>query len=167
MLDGATVATAFVEDDSYDVKMLSTARPVNDPSDLEALFVRTASGAMVPISTIVSLEERAVAPELGREEQQRAVAVTATLAPGVALGDALALGARRGGRGAARGRADRAAGRGRDPGGDLVGAADHLRLCDPRGAPGAGGAVRELRERRDRDGDGADGARLRGLRAAA
>ncbi|MBA3325386.1 MAG: efflux RND transporter permease subunit, partial [Rhodobacteraceae bacterium] len=91
MLDGATVATAFVEDDSFDVKMLSTTRPVNDPGDLEALYVRTASGAMVPVSTIVSLEERAVAPELGREEQQRAVAVTAALAPGVALGDALAL----------------------------------------------------------------------------
>ncbi len=69
---------------------------MNDPGDLEALFVRTAGGAMVPISTIVSLEERAVAPELGREEQQRAVAVTATLAPGVALGDALAIGRDRG-----------------------------------------------------------------------
>ncbi len=90
MLDGRTVATAFVEDESYDVKMLSTASPVNDPGDLENLFVRTASGAMTPISSIVTLQERAVAPELGRERQQRAVAVTATLAPGVTLGAALA-----------------------------------------------------------------------------
>jgi HAE1 family hydrophobic/amphiphilic exporter-1 len=90
MLDGRTVATAFVDDASYDVKMLSTATPVNDPTDLENIFVRTASGAMVPVSTIVALEERAVPPELGREDQQRAVSVTASLAPGVALGDALA-----------------------------------------------------------------------------
>ncbi len=90
MLDGRTVGTAFVDDASFDVKMLSTTSPVNDPSDLENLFVRTGSGAMVPISTIVALEERAVAPELGREDQQRAVSVTATLAPGVALGEALA-----------------------------------------------------------------------------
>ncbi len=90
MLDGRTVATAFIDDASYDVKMLSTTSPVNDPGDLEAIFVRTESGAMVPISTIVSLEERAVPPELSREDQQRAVSVTATLAEGVALGDALA-----------------------------------------------------------------------------
>ncbi|MBP7242617.1 efflux RND transporter permease subunit [Amaricoccus sp.] len=89
MLDGAKVATAFIDDASYDVRMVSTSTPVNDPSDLENIFVRTASGAMVPISTIVSLEERAVPPELGREQQQRAVSVTATLRPGVALGDAL------------------------------------------------------------------------------
>ena len=89
MLDGRTVATAFVEDESFDVKMLSTTSPVNDPSDLENLFVRTASGAMVPVSTIVSLDERAVAPELGREEQQRSVSISATPAPGVSLGAAL------------------------------------------------------------------------------
>jgi HAE1 family hydrophobic/amphiphilic exporter-1 len=90
MLDGRTVATAFVEDKSYDVKMLSTAQPVNDPSDLENLFLRTDGGQMVPVSTVVRLEERAVAPELGREEQQRAVAITAPLAPGVSLGEAYA-----------------------------------------------------------------------------
>jgi HAE1 family hydrophobic/amphiphilic exporter-1 len=91
MLDGRTVATAFIDDASYDVKMVSTSTPVNDPADLENIFVRTATDAMLPISTIVSLEERAVPPELGREDQQRAVSVTASLAEGVALGDALAL----------------------------------------------------------------------------
>ncbi|MBP7001773.1 efflux RND transporter permease subunit [Amaricoccus sp.] len=91
MLDGAKVATAFIDDASYDVRMVSTSTPVNDPSDLENIFVRTAGGAMAPISTIVSLEERAVPPELGREQQSRAVSVTATLHPGVALGDALGI----------------------------------------------------------------------------
>ncbi len=90
MLDGRTVTTVFVGDQSYDVKLASTTTPVNDPSDLERVFIRTGSGAMVPLSAIVTLEERAVPPELGREAQQRAVAVTATLAPGAALGDALA-----------------------------------------------------------------------------
>jgi hydrophobic/amphiphilic exporter-1 (mainly G- bacteria), HAE1 family len=90
MLDGRTVTTAFVDDTSYDVKLVSTTTPVNDPSDLENIFVRTGSGAMVPASSIVTLEERPVAPELGREQQQRAISVTATLPQGVALGDALA-----------------------------------------------------------------------------
>lgn len=89
MLDGRVVTTVFVGDDAYDVKLTSTTTPVNDPSDLEQIFVRAAGGAMAPLSSIVSLEERAAPPELGREEQQRAVTVTATLAEGVALGDAL------------------------------------------------------------------------------
>jgi HAE1 family hydrophobic/amphiphilic exporter-1 len=90
VLDGRSVGEVFVEDRSFDVKMVSTSDPVNDPSDLENIFVRTASGAMVPVSTFVRLEERAVAPTLSREEQQRAVSVTATLTPDLALGDAYA-----------------------------------------------------------------------------
>jgi hydrophobic/amphiphilic exporter-1 (mainly G- bacteria), HAE1 family len=46
---------------------------------------------MIPISSFVSLQERAVAPELGRESQQRAVEISATLTPELALGDALDL----------------------------------------------------------------------------
>jgi len=90
VLDGRSVGEVFIEDRSFDVKMVSTSDPVNDPSDLENIFVRTASGAMVPVSTFVRLEERAVAPTLSREQQQRAVSVTATLTPDLALGDAYA-----------------------------------------------------------------------------
>jgi hydrophobic/amphiphilic exporter-1 (mainly G- bacteria), HAE1 family len=90
VLDGRTVGQVFVEDKSYDVKMLATTQPVNDPSDLEAIFVQTGTGQMVPLSTIVTVEERAVAPELGREAQMRSVSITATLDGAFALGDALA-----------------------------------------------------------------------------
>ncbi|CAN5769956.1 efflux RND transporter permease subunit [soil metagenome] len=90
VLDGRTVGQAFVEDRSYDVKMLASGQPVRDPSDLENVFVKTGSGQMVPISTIVTMEERAVAPQLGREAQMRSVAVTAPLDGSFALGDALA-----------------------------------------------------------------------------
>jgi hydrophobic/amphiphilic exporter-1 (mainly G- bacteria), HAE1 family len=90
VLDGRTVGQVFVEDKSYDVKMLATAQPVRDPTDLENIFVQTGSGTMVPISTIVSIEERAVAPELGRESQMRAVSVTAPLDGTFSLGDAYA-----------------------------------------------------------------------------
>jgi hydrophobic/amphiphilic exporter-1 (mainly G- bacteria), HAE1 family len=44
VLDGRTVGQVFVEDKSYDVKMLATTQPVNDPSDLEAIFVQTGAG---------------------------------------------------------------------------------------------------------------------------
>jgi hydrophobic/amphiphilic exporter-1 (mainly G- bacteria), HAE1 family len=89
VLDGRTVGEVFIDDKSYEVKLVSTANPVNDPEDLENIFVESGSGAMLPISTVVRLEERAIAPELAREDQQRAVSVTASLTPDFALGDAL------------------------------------------------------------------------------
>ena len=89
MLDGRDVGQVFLDDRAYDVKMVSTARPVNDPGDLENIFVQTASGQMVPVSTVVRLEERAVSPQLTREEQMRSVAITAGLTPELAIGPAL------------------------------------------------------------------------------
>ncbi|MHA7880218.1 MAG: efflux RND transporter permease subunit [Saccharospirillum sp.] len=90
MLDGRDIGSVFIEDRSVSVKMLSTTHPVRDPTDLQNLFLRTGDGRMVPMSTIVSLEERAVAPSLSREGQMRSVSVTASLSDGFALGEALA-----------------------------------------------------------------------------
>lgn len=90
MLDGRDIGSVFIEDQSISVKMLSTTHPVRDPIDLQNIFLRTGDGRMVPMSTIVSLEERAVAPSLNREGQMRSVSVTASLSDGFALGEALA-----------------------------------------------------------------------------
>ncbi|WP_296765611.1 efflux RND transporter permease subunit [Sediminimonas sp.] len=90
VLEGRSVGEVFIGADAYDVRMLSTTDPVNDPGDLESIFLQTGDGQMVPMSTIVTLEERAIAPELNREGQKRAVAITASLTPELALGDALA-----------------------------------------------------------------------------
>jgi HAE1 family hydrophobic/amphiphilic exporter-1 len=89
MIDGANVGTVFINDASYSVRMLSTVSPVNDPRDLERLFVRAADGRYVPMSTIATLSEAPIAPNLTREEQRRAVSVTASL-DNYALGDAYA-----------------------------------------------------------------------------
>jgi len=89
MLDGRTVGSVFIDDKSFDVKMLSTSDPVNDPSDLENIFVQSGNGLMVPLASFVTLEERAVAPELDREGQNRSVELTAGLTPELSLGDAL------------------------------------------------------------------------------
>ncbi|TVQ01200.1 MAG: efflux RND transporter permease subunit, partial [Roseinatronobacter sp.] len=90
MLDGSSVGSVFIDDRSFDIQMLSTRTPVRDPSDLEQSFIRTDSGQILPISSFISLQERATAPQLTREAQQRAVQVTASLAPGFPLGTALA-----------------------------------------------------------------------------
>ncbi|MFO1141348.1 MAG: efflux RND transporter permease subunit [Amaricoccus sp.] len=88
VLDGTPVGSVFVDDRSYDIKLVSTANPVRDPTDLENLFLKTRSGDMVPMSTVVTLEERPIAPELDREGQMRSVAITAGLGGGMALGEA-------------------------------------------------------------------------------
>ena len=90
VLDGRTVGTLFLDDDSFDIRLVSTSDPVNDPGDLERIFVPSRDGGMVPIASFVTLTERAVAPELSREAQRRSVPVTAGLTPDLALGDALA-----------------------------------------------------------------------------
>ena len=90
VLDGRTVGTVFLNDESFDIKLVSTADPVNDPGDLERVFVRAGDGKMVPISAFVRLTERAIAPELSREAQMRSVPVSASLTPALPLGAALA-----------------------------------------------------------------------------
>uniref|UniRef100_UPI002AFE0E11 efflux RND transporter permease subunit n=1 Tax=Devosia sp. TaxID=1871048 RepID=UPI002AFE0E11 len=90
MIDGAKVGNVFVNDTSYSVRMVSTTNPVNDPRDLETLFVRTGDGRYVPMSTIATITEAAVPPSLRREGQRRAVSVSASLEEGLALGDAYA-----------------------------------------------------------------------------
>jgi HAE1 family hydrophobic/amphiphilic exporter-1 len=88
MIDGSDVGTVFINDQSFSVRMLSTSSPVNDPGDLESIFIKTTDGRYVPMSTIASLAEAPIAPSLGREQQRRAVTVTAALTDGFALGDA-------------------------------------------------------------------------------
>jgi len=90
VLDGRTVGSVFIDDTAYDIQMLSTSDPVDDPGDLQNVFVQSGDGTMVPMSSFVRLEERAVAPELSREGQNRSVEITAGLTPALALGDALA-----------------------------------------------------------------------------
>jgi hydrophobic/amphiphilic exporter-1 (mainly G- bacteria), HAE1 family len=90
VLDGRSVGTVFIGDKSHDIQLISTADPVNDPSDLERVFMRSATGQTVPLSSFVRLQERAVAPELGREAQARAVPISAGLTPELPLGQALA-----------------------------------------------------------------------------
>lgn len=90
VLDGYKIGSVYIEDRSFDVKLVSTTDPINDPTDLENVFLRTQDGRFVPMSTIAQLKEVAVPPALTREQQMRSVAITASLSPSFALGDAYA-----------------------------------------------------------------------------
>ncbi|TKT77562.1 efflux RND transporter permease subunit [Aquamicrobium sp. LC103] len=89
MLDGREIGSVFIDDRSYDVKLVSTTNPINDPTDLESIYLKTQDGRFVPMSTIATIRENAVAPSLAREEQMRSVAITSALADDFALGSAL------------------------------------------------------------------------------
>ena len=89
VLDGRTVGTLFLDDDSFDIRLVASSDPVNDPGDLERIFVPSRDGLMVPVSSFATLTERAVAPELGREAQRRSVPISASLTPAFALGAAM------------------------------------------------------------------------------
>ncbi|ESY21775.1 MULTISPECIES: efflux RND transporter permease subunit [unclassified Mesorhizobium] len=91
MLDGNDVVDVYIADRSYGVKLVSTTNPINDPTDLENIFLETADGRFVPMSTIATLTERAVPPSLTREQQQPSVAITSNLNGNFALGDALGV----------------------------------------------------------------------------
>ena len=53
---------------------------IQDPRGLDHFHLKTASGKMVPLSSLVTFEEGAVAPKLRRQDQRRAMPMTATLA---------------------------------------------------------------------------------------
>ncbi|ESR24588.1 efflux RND transporter permease subunit [Lutibaculum baratangense] len=90
MIDDYDAADLFVDDEIIDVVLSAGARPINDPTDIANLFVRTGDGRFVNLSSLVKVEEVAIAPNLSREQKRRAVPITAALAEGVALGDAVA-----------------------------------------------------------------------------
>lgn len=88
MLDGSSAGSVFIEDRSVDILLLSSTLPIRNPSDLENLMVRAQGGVMLPLSTIVTLTEEAVSPNLNRVQQMRSVSISASLSPSFALGDA-------------------------------------------------------------------------------
>lgn len=89
LLEGRSIVDVFVDGDAIPVRLLSSTRPINDPTDLENVFLKTGDGKIVPMSVIATLKENAVAPQLNREQQLPSVGFTANLKEGVSLGEAL------------------------------------------------------------------------------
>ena len=85
MVGGFEVAELNINDRSVPVVLESTAGAIDDPGDLENLFVRSAAGDLVPFSSFVSLTEVGVAAELDRSAQRRAIEIEASLPPGFAM----------------------------------------------------------------------------------
>ncbi len=79
MVAGYKVAELNVNDRSIPVILESASGAIDDPGDLRNLFVSTAKGELVPLSSFVTLEEVGVAAELDRTAQKRAVEIDTPL----------------------------------------------------------------------------------------
>jgi len=75
MIDGDELVDINVDDEAVPIILESGRGAINDPSDLNNLFVRADGGAMIPLATLVRIEEEGVATELNRQSQRRAIQV--------------------------------------------------------------------------------------------
>jgi len=88
MLDGRRIGSVYLGDRAHDVKLVSTTHPINDPGDIEGIFIKAGDGRFVPMSSITDIYEKPVPPALQRERRMRALSMTAGLRDGFALGSA-------------------------------------------------------------------------------
>jgi len=89
MADEFRAAQVFVGDDILEVRVSGAGEAVNDPTDLADIYLRARNGDFVPLSSVASVREIAVASTLSREQRRRAVPVSASLQEGVALSEAV------------------------------------------------------------------------------
>ena len=85
MVDGARIVDLNADDQTVPIVLEAGSDKIRDPSDLVNLYVRTQSGALVPLSSIVRLDERGVASQLDRREQRRAIEIDVEIKPGFAM----------------------------------------------------------------------------------
>ena len=87
---GGRIVTRYKRDaDQYDVIVQTAAVGRTTPDDIEKLFVRGRGDVMVPLSSLVRVREAVSPRELNHFNQRRAVSITANLAQGYSLGEAL------------------------------------------------------------------------------
>jgi multidrug efflux pump len=105
MLGAREVGTYVQGGEEYRIMLQAREQDRATPYDLQNIFVRTTAGgalglvagagsqqgALVPLSNVVTLSERARPQSLAREDRVRAITITASLAPGYTLGEALAF----------------------------------------------------------------------------
>ncbi|MBS0553013.1 MAG: efflux RND transporter permease subunit, partial [Proteobacteria bacterium] len=89
MLGGRQVTRYKQEAEQYDVVVQVAADSRVGPRDIHDIFVRSKSGQMVPLASLVKVHESVAPRELNHFGQRRAVTISANLAPGYALGEAL------------------------------------------------------------------------------
>jgi len=89
LLGGRQVTRFKREGKQYDVVVQLEAKDRNTPTDLTAIYVRARDGRLVQLSNLVRVRETVAAKELNHFNRQRAAIISANIAPGFTLGEAL------------------------------------------------------------------------------
>ena len=90
MLGQRRVTTFVDRGEEYDVIVEGDETQYHSPSDIDNIYVRSrSSNELIPLSNLVSITESATSSRLNRYNRLRSVTITANLADGYALGDAL------------------------------------------------------------------------------
>jgi multidrug efflux pump len=89
LLGGRQVTRFKREGKQYDVIVQLEAKDRNTPADLTSIFVRARDGRLVQLSNLVKVRETVGAKELNHFNRLRATVLSANVAPGYTLGEAL------------------------------------------------------------------------------
>ena len=89
MLGGRAVTRYKRDAEQYDVLVQTSQTGRATPEDIDKIFVRGRGDTMVPLSSLVKVREAVSPRELNHFNQRRSVTITANLAPGYSLGEAL------------------------------------------------------------------------------
>ena len=86
---GGISQTTYVDREEYDVYLRANQRDFSSVSDLSRIYLKAANGEMVTLSTLATVKQVASPQRLNHYQRQKAVTLTADLAPGHTLGEAL------------------------------------------------------------------------------
>ncbi|MEE4255080.1 MAG: efflux RND transporter permease subunit [Desulfuromusa sp.] len=89
MMGGRDVTRFKLDGEQYDVIVKIEDAQRVAPDDLNRIHVRSASGEMIPLSNLVTIEEAVTAQSLNHFNRSRAAIISANLAPGYSQGEAL------------------------------------------------------------------------------
>ncbi|MCL2075538.1 MAG: efflux RND transporter permease subunit [Betaproteobacteria bacterium] len=89
MLGGRQVTRFTRDSEQYDVIVKIEDAERATPSDISNIFVRNQTGGMTPLANLLTVTETISPRELNHFAQRRAVRITASLAPGYTMGEAL------------------------------------------------------------------------------
>ena len=89
MLGGRQVTRFKQDGEQYDVVVKIADVDRRNPDDMRRIYVRGTDDSMIPLSNLITIKETVAPKELNHFNQLRAATVTAQLAPGYTLSDAL------------------------------------------------------------------------------
>ncbi len=89
MFGSRRVTTYIKQGQEYDVIVQTELERRRTIDDLNTLYVRTDSGALVPLASVVTTQIRGDTPDRQRTDRQRAVELTTQLSPGYTVAEAV------------------------------------------------------------------------------